>query len=114
MGPSRMPELSASDIAKMHADNASRATLQDERMQRIEGKQDRQADLLANIREMLARIDERTKKFEDIEGVVEKLDGRVCEVEESTNKAKGMGLLGSLVLGGGELGHIIWTVIKGH
>jgi uncharacterized coiled-coil protein SlyX len=112
MVPSRMPELSAAEIARMHADNAARATLQDERMQRIEGKQDTQADTLSEIRTMLARIDERTRKFDVIEGDVKDLGQRVGDCEESVNKAKGMGLLGSLVLGGGELGHILWSVIK--
>lgn len=113
MVPSRMPELSASDVARMHSDNAARALLQDERMQRIEGKQDSQATTLSEIATMLARIDERTKKLDDIKGDVTALGERVGECEESVNKGKGVGMIGMLLLGGGEILHVFWGS-RGH
>jgi uncharacterized coiled-coil protein SlyX len=96
MDPERVSELAA-----VHA--LASANLAAERLRRVESKQDEQADTLSEMRTMLARIDERTKRFDTIEGEMKALNERVDSCEESINKAKGVGLVGSLLLGCGEI-----------
>lgn len=104
----RMPEVSSNEIATMHAANMSRATQQDERMLRIEQTQDKQSETLSAMREVLGRIDERTKRFDDQDSTIEALSEKVDDHDRDINKAKGMSIAGNVLIGLAELAHMVF------
>lgn len=97
------------DVNQMHRENTRRMDKQDDDIKRIADKQDEHAGSLSEIKTILARIDERTKRYDDHGTDIENLNTRVSDVEGEVNKAKGMGLAGTIAVGALEGIHMLLT-----
>lgn len=98
-----LPDITAAEVLRMHRENR-------ERMDRLEREQKDQGETLTAMRETLARIDERTKKYEEGQRDIK-------DIEADLNKAKGAMRtmrVGGGFIGFGEFAHILWGFFHGH